>query len=72
MATHSNIFAWKIPQTEEPGNLQSMGLPRVRHDLMTEDTQNILVCIFSVLSLSDLGVTVIRALQNEFGNTVIF
>ena len=72
MATHSNIFAWKIPQTEEPGNLQSMGLPRVRHDLMTEDTQNILVCIFIVLSLSDLGVTVIRALQNEFGNTVIF
>ena len=72
MATHSNIFAWKIPQTEEPGNLQSMGLPRVRHDLMTEDTQNIVVCIFIVLSLSDLGVTVIRALQNEFGNTVIF
>ena len=46
---------------EEPGNLQSMGLPRVRHDLMTEDTQKILVCIFLVLSLSDLGITVILA-----------
>ena len=26
MATHSNIFAWGIPWTEEPGGLQSMGL----------------------------------------------
>ena len=32
MATHSNIFAWKIPWTEEPGGLQSTGLQRVRHD----------------------------------------
>ena len=32
MATHSNILAWKIPQMEEPGRLQSMRLQRVRHD----------------------------------------
>ena len=32
MATHSSILAWKIPWTEEPGKLQSMGLQRVRHD----------------------------------------
>ena len=32
MATHSNIFAWRIPWTEESGGLQSMGLQRVRHD----------------------------------------
>ena len=32
MATHSSILAWKIPWTEEPGCLQSMGLQRVRHD----------------------------------------
>ena len=31
MATHSSILAWKIPWTEEPGGLQSMGLQRVRH-----------------------------------------
>ena len=31
-ATHSSIFAWRIPQTEEPGRLQSIGLQRVRHD----------------------------------------
>ena len=32
MATRSNMLAWKIPWTEEPGELQSMGLQRVRHD----------------------------------------
>ena len=36
MATHSSILAWKIPWTEEPGRLQSMGLQRVRHDLATK------------------------------------
>ena len=32
MAAHSSILAWKIPRTEEPGMLQSMGLQRVGHD----------------------------------------
>ena len=32
MTTHSSILAWRIPWTEEPGGLQSMGLHRVRHD----------------------------------------
>ena len=32
MATRSHILAWKIPQTEDPGGLQSMGSPRVRHE----------------------------------------
>ena len=32
MATHPSILAWKIPWTEEPGRLQSMGLQRVGHD----------------------------------------
>ena len=32
MATHSSILAWRIPGTEEPGGLQSMGLERVRYD----------------------------------------
>ena len=31
-ATHSNILAWRIPWTEEPGGLQSMGSQRVRYD----------------------------------------
>ena len=32
MATHSSILAWRIPWTEEPGGLQSMGSQRVRYD----------------------------------------
>ena len=32
MATHSSTLAWKIPWTEEPGGLQSMGSQRVAHD----------------------------------------
>ena len=32
MATHSSTLAWKIPWTEEPGRLQSVGSQRVRHD----------------------------------------
>ena len=36
MAVHSSILAWEIPWTEEPGGLQSIGLERVRHDLVTK------------------------------------
>ena len=32
MATHPSILAWRIPWTEEPGGLQSMGSQRVRHN----------------------------------------
>ena len=32
MATHSSVLAWRIPWTEEPGGLQSMGSLRVRHN----------------------------------------
>ena len=32
MATHSSILAWRIPWTEEPGGVQSMGSQRVRHN----------------------------------------
>ena len=36
MAIHSSIAAWKIPQTAEPGDLQSMGSQRAGHDLATK------------------------------------
>ena len=39
MATPSIILAWRIPWTEEPGALQSMGSQRVRHDLLTKHQQ---------------------------------
>ena len=32
MATHSNILAWRVPRTEEPGRLQFIGLQRVGYD----------------------------------------
>ena len=32
MTTHSSILAWKVPRTEDPGGLQSMGSQRVGHD----------------------------------------
>ena len=35
MAPHPSTLAWKIPWTEKPGKLQSMGSLRVRHDLAT-------------------------------------
>ena len=37
MAPHSSSLAWKIPWTEEPGRLQSMGLLRVRHGTRLSD-----------------------------------
>ena len=43
MATHSNILAWKIPWTEEPGRLQSMESQRVRYDWATYDYEASLI-----------------------------
>ena len=36
MTTHSSILAWRIPWTEEPDGLQSMGSQRVEHDCVPE------------------------------------
>jgi len=46
MATHLNILAWRIPWTEEPGGLQSMGSQRLGHDCMA-NTHTLLFCPFS-------------------------
>ena len=43
MATRSRILAQEIPQTEEPGGLQSTGSQRVRHDLVSKQQQETLV-----------------------------
>ena len=42
MATHSSTLAWKIPWTEEPGRLRSMGSQRVGHDWVTSLTHSTL------------------------------
>ena len=40
MATHSSFLAWESPWREESGGLQSMGLQRVGHDLVTKTANN--------------------------------
>ena len=45
MATQSSILAWKIPWTEEPGGLQSMGSQTVRHNLY------LFVCVDLILEI---------------------
>ena len=54
MATQSSILAWKIPWTEEPGVLQSMGSQRVGHGYVTEysSTQFLQVDIPVLFNLS--------------------
>ena len=42
MATHSNILAWEVPWTEGPGELHSMGLQRIRYDLVNKQQQEFL------------------------------
>ena len=44
MATHSTIFAWRIPWTEEAGGLQSMELQKVRHNWVTN------ICLFNTFN----------------------
>ena len=41
MATHFSVLAWTVPWTEEPGMLQSMGLQRVGHNLVTKQQQSL-------------------------------
>ena len=43
MATHSNILAWRIPRTEEPGGPQSMELHRIGHDQHNRILQSLAV-----------------------------
>ena len=45
MATPSSILAGEIPRTGEPGGPQSMGLQRVRHDLVTKQQQHLKLSI---------------------------
>ena len=40
MTTHSSILAWRLPWTEEPGGLQSIGLQRIGHDLVLNNHNN--------------------------------
>ena len=51
MATCSSVLAWRIPWTEDPGGLQSMGLQRVKHNRATSHTCMLLLSRFSHVRL---------------------
>ena len=53
MAIHSSILAWRIPWTEEPGGLQSLGLQRIGHDWATKH---------STQHMTELSYLIIRGL----------
>ena len=55
MATHSSILVWKIPWTEEPGKLQSMGLQRVRHDCVTKYIHTLIHTHTQILTHTETG-----------------
>ena len=66
MATHSSLLAWRMPWTEEPGGLQSMGPQRVGHDWATNTftfvlrgvgsyLTEVLICISLLIFLSFLA-----------------
>ena len=55
MATHFSILAWRIWWTEEPGGLQSVGSPRVRHNWVIFTFPSILWFFYTVSSLVVLG-----------------
>jgi hypothetical protein len=46
MATHSSLFAWKIPWMEKPGRPQSMGSQRVRHNWVTNTHTCLYMCVY--------------------------
>ena len=58
MAIHSNILTWRIPRTEKPGGLQSVGPQRVGYDWVTNKTQHnnsILLWKKKIKTLNKLG-----------------
>ena len=68
MATLSSILAWKIPWTEEPGRLQSMGLQRVAHDLITKYAQAKQGCEFIFFFFLHMNILVVPFVEK----TVLF
>ena len=65
MAIYSSILAWRIPKTEDPGRLQSMWLPRSRHNWVAEQQQ-------TDLPLTDFRVSLWRLLPWKPNKTITY
>ena len=61
MTTHSSILAWRIPLTEEPGGLQTMGSRRVRHGWVSNTWTLLLLCILTKSSLCRIRASLLRS-----------
>ena len=74
MATHSSILAWRIPQTEEPGQLQSIGPQRVGHDWAIKN--NVLLicnlkCLLALKVLESLIDSPVRLSHTRIGQEYV-
>ena len=67
MATHSSILVWRIPWTEEPGRLQSIGSQRVGQDLATEKQQ--LKILFMVIYVKIIKV---ESYESEYVDSSVY
>ena len=70
METHSSTLAWKIPWTEEPGRLQSLGLQRVGHDWVTMHNKMFSTCS-TFLLLKIIKCQEIRTVPSNLGYVVM-
>ena len=68
MATHSNILAWEIPRTEQPGGLQSIGLQRVGYNRASKHIGN----DFRMLSISGLHYIICTSSVQSLGHIQLF
>ena len=72
MATHSNILAWKIPWTKEPGRLQFMGLQKIRHDWALPFTSDV-GQLFTICCCTErTGYKIICIVWWDFCNTHLY
>ena len=70
MATYSSILAWRIPLTEEPGGLQSMGLQKVGHaEVTAQHSYNLL----KKLDLNSTSINILESplIQKKFGSLLL-
>ena len=65
MATHSSLLAWKIPWSEEPGRLQSVGSQRIRHDWGTNFLSLHSIIIFDDAFPSGIDLHLFRQLRER-------